>query len=912
MLNNGGIEAFLRTHKAQHNNLVAATSCTMSSSPDWNCDSPQESPETGETLDILDEDNNSICSQHSSVISEIDLTEDHNDFDDDGVLGDEEKIQLQGDETFTYNDPGLTQAQSDARDAFNLLHALNVKAQSQTAIQHRSRALQKLIDTDLEPKTVIAVLGATGVGKSAFINALLEEECLIPTNGSRACTAVSTVIAYNPDPGVKYKAQIEMISREEWRTELELAADGVSESPENLDDATEAALAKVKAVYPQLQADFKIDVDELLGVEQVSALLDQEQVFSSSCPEQFSSQLATFLDSTGQIQSLSENFEDEPQIWPLVRVVKVFARKTLLSSGAVLVDLPGVQDSNVGRASVARNFLKNCNFFWIVTNIQRAVDDKTAQDLLSDSLKRQLQLDGKLNRVCCICTKTDDIVVNEVRKNLLVPELHEISKKVRVVLPQEQKLRRKATAAEKARKEAEQRLLRINEQILNCRQQQEALLRGEFIETPTASTLGKRHRDNNKLAVVSSKLELRDVEKNFNQLERQRKAADGRRTERVQALLQFQEQHRQLEDELNDLTRKEWNLAVSSRNGVVQNRVRANFVKSIKAFNMSLQAEKGTAIGADKDHEHYRALRNTTKVFCVSSLGYQVLHERLTTSAHMPFRDAESTGVPEVQRFVKELSKDAQLQALENFLNDSRILVDSMRLWALAGKDHIKLSSDEMVVEQKALLDHLYGISAKINDACQNATKSASTLLHQNILSKVALAANSAPNQAMTISDGWAGPQKNGGLSWNRYRAVCKGNGTFSSRASSWDFNADLGNLLINSFFDSWQNYFSEEVPQVFDVALSACCGFIKEFQSKIDDYALGHGMDPTVFKLLSDQLKRRERSLKSTIDHVKGRIANDQAEANRLISPHVTDVMQPAYRQCAAESGPGTYTRMR
>ena len=51
----------------------------------------------------------------------------------------------------------------------------------------------------------------------------------------------------------------------------------------------------------------------------------------------------------------------------------------VLASGAVLVDLPGTQDSNVARGSVAENYLKHCNAIWIVSPIIRAVNDRAAK-----------------------------------------------------------------------------------------------------------------------------------------------------------------------------------------------------------------------------------------------------------------------------------------------------------------------------------------------------------------------------------------------------------------------------------------------------------------------------------------------------------------------------------------------------
>ena len=63
---------------------------------------------------------------------------------------------------------------------------------------------------------------------------------------------------------------------------------------------------------------------------------------------------------------------DQPQTWPLIRKVKLRGPWSVLSTGAVLVDLPGVRDSNAARAKVAESYLQNCNQIAIVAPIKRA------------------------------------------------------------------------------------------------------------------------------------------------------------------------------------------------------------------------------------------------------------------------------------------------------------------------------------------------------------------------------------------------------------------------------------------------------------------------------------------------------------------------------------------------------------
>ena len=61
---------------------------------------------------------------------------------------------------------------------------------------------------------------------------------------------------------------------------------------------------------------------------------------------------------------------------------------------AVIVGLPGAQDSNAARAAIADRYMQKCTSLWIVAPINRAVDDRTANSLLGESFKRQLRMDN--------------------------------------------------------------------------------------------------------------------------------------------------------------------------------------------------------------------------------------------------------------------------------------------------------------------------------------------------------------------------------------------------------------------------------------------------------------------------------------------------------------------------------------
>lgn len=126
----------------------------------------------------------------------------------------------------------------------------------------------------------------------------------------------------------------------------------------------------------------------------------------------------------------------------MIKAVRIFTKSDTLSSGAIIFDLvgssimdstccnanfpqPGIHDANAARASVADKYIQKCSNIWIVAPVSLAVDDKTAQNLLDRSFRRQLRYDSAESKITFICTKTDDISTKEVIKRLRLGQADE-------------------------------------------------------------------------------------------------------------------------------------------------------------------------------------------------------------------------------------------------------------------------------------------------------------------------------------------------------------------------------------------------------------------------------------------------------------------------------------------------------
>ncbi|XP_018123873.1 uncharacterized protein nuggc.L isoform X1 [Xenopus laevis] len=264
------------------------------------------------------------------------------------------------------------------------------------------------------PQTHIAVVGDTGAGKSSLLNALLEQEDVLPTSAMRACTAV--VVEIEKSSVIGYKADVEFFSKEEWERELKaLITDMKDKSghfkrrPDNKPE-TRVAHSRVMAVYGKIA-----ELHELKNDTTVTKYLGEKKQISENTASAFRSAIEKYIDTNSEQPRQKKG----GQFWPIVKCVRIFVPEAeVLRTGAVLVDLPGTRDSNAARDRIAKEYLQKCDVVWVVTNITRAVDDKTAKEILTSNMRRQLFMDGHYESMAVICTKTDLYNTQEIKRAL--------------------------------------------------------------------------------------------------------------------------------------------------------------------------------------------------------------------------------------------------------------------------------------------------------------------------------------------------------------------------------------------------------------------------------------------------------------------------------------------------------------
>ncbi|KAG8206959.1 hypothetical protein GTR04_5656 [Trichophyton interdigitale] len=218
----------------------------------------------------------------------------------------------------------LEELERKSKEGFHILEKLetilNKYPSSTRACETlRKQILQAMDQGKNRPLVTIGVVGATGAGKSSLINALLGEECLVPTSGMRACTASITEISYGNGPW-EYEAEIQFVSQSSWQEEMSLLLedmqDGLHEHPSAYDSDFGIAYSKFKAVYQlPLQDTQTISIEEIMENRHVAAVLGSTKYISGNHTLEFYQELRNKLKlidflGTGAFQKINDTIAD--------------------------------------------------------------------------------------------------------------------------------------------------------------------------------------------------------------------------------------------------------------------------------------------------------------------------------------------------------------------------------------------------------------------------------------------------------------------------------------------------------------------------------------------------------------------------------------------------------------------------
>ncbi|KAM4534514.1 nuclear GTPase SLIP-GC-like [Fundulus diaphanus] len=274
----------------------------------------------------------------------------------------------------------------------------------------------KIENLEIEKKELVGVFGRTGAGKTSLINAVIEEEDLLPSGSVEACTSVMIKVeASKHNDG--YEAEIEFISPEEWEDELgsmfHTIKKGNSESHGSDDGDINTdyheAVDKLTAVYGEEWSEKSCEqLREHKYFKEIRKILSSTRItLLSKSAEDLSDSIVKYT---------RNGTNDDRWYWPIVKSVTVRVPNTDFLEHVTLVDLPGNGDRNKSRDSMWKEIVGKCSAVWVVAETNRAAAETESWEILKE-ISSQIGNGGECRHLHFICTKSDDI-----------PRLHKHSK----------------------------------------------------------------------------------------------------------------------------------------------------------------------------------------------------------------------------------------------------------------------------------------------------------------------------------------------------------------------------------------------------------------------------------------------------------------------------------------------------
>ncbi|KAF6818243.1 hypothetical protein CMUS01_11952 [Colletotrichum musicola] len=658
-------------------------------------------------------------------------------------------------------------------------------------------------------KTVIGVFGNTGDGKSSTINALLGEGSILPTNCMRACTACAIELSYNheTDEESPYRAEVEFISRQTWLGEVKLALD------------------------------------------HLTAEDDRDHSDTTLSPNDVAKFLAKGVIGRG-LSGHSNNKADEDQMayWPLVKTVRIYTKAEVLSNGLTVVDLPGHQDWDAGRAAVATDRMKSCSGLWIMAPINRAADNKTAKDLLSGHFKRQLQLDGSFSAVTFICSNTDDLTLEPAVRNLKT------------------KLDPKTKEAWVEAKALGQQIIAIEKEIRASRAKRSGTQ--EAGQMSGAGRPFKRAR-----SMPASDIGFINVPHGGPRLE----------ATAVQSNVQIAKE-KQLEDlkkEKDSLLDGVRSACIRHRNDISRDAIRQYFATILRETDQQRMAGLSAVVGqVNGPVPDFDALSRHLPIFCTSSHVFQGLKGlfEADSASLSGFNTVQDTEIPQLREHAQELTEVLRVAKHKEVLRGICRLLNSLSIWTenessqYMALDGVTLGMMLMKLEE---MDRLRGV---------------------------------ALSHAVTTARTWAAPALAGGLPYGTLRGTFRRDGVWGKR----DFNEEISDAFKMGISGPWESFFRDQVPEIVDKFGLKTADKLTLFHDNIVCKLGLVGLEEIpAFKKLKDQLDLYRDELVRLAVASRGEIDTAKKNANRPFTPVVAEHMAGVYAACLQIKGPGAVGRM-
>jgi hypothetical protein len=573
----------------------------------------------------------------------------------------------------------------------------------------------------------------------------------------------------------------------------------------------------------------------------------------------------------------------------------------VLSTGACLVDLPGVRDANAARAKVSEHYLQNCDQIWVVAPIKRAVDDGTAKQLLGEQFKRRLLMDGRYGNVSFICTQTDDCEATEIMRDHqdvamekpgrweemteLLDEITVIEKEIAIFTLEEDDLKTE-------HKEATQSVTKSKAKL-------KAAIKTANVQ---AYQIAKR-QDFKSLAASRAQLRLHS----WRELHSDQMQKLDERSRKLQHRLKS----------LCSMVRSEYSTAC------LQEDFRTGLKELLrKPDGEDEEEEEGGSSGgvpATVLPENFQMA-----VHCISANDYLKILSIKPTSDGPPncFSTIEDTRIPALRAFVHETTAKFRSSFTEAFVNTASDMLDRVKLLS-ANASHIPSSrlarkfKEMFEAESKTLTERVKPIVDQFKSVTEEG-------VNDRLKPSLMTGAIKSSSAAMPTVVSWGSidrrcinmkaPHRNG-LHWSTYCATVRRDGAFFSRcAGDIDLNQELCDPMEKEFSADWQTTMDSTIKTLLadsEIRVLELCNVVEKAIASA--FVLAE-MDAARLTEMTNAASRScTTAVKAAFRAIFQFASNGQRELNRSLLRNVTAKMLLGYNAAVhVPSGRGAFNRMK
>ncbi|XP_074843181.1 uncharacterized protein LOC142009280 [Carettochelys insculpta] len=617
-----------------------------------------------------------------------------------------------------------------------------------------------------------------------------------------------------------------------------------------------AAYSRVKAVYGMIA-----ELPKLKEMKEVTQHLGTVKHISAEKAADFRRKIEKF------IASRTDNLRDMKggEFWPIVKCVKIrVPGADVLKTGAVLVDLPGIRDSSAARDNAAKEYLKNCNAVWVVASISRAVDNKTAREMLSANLRRQLLMDGQYGSLAFVCTKTDSFNITEIMSDL------NLSNEIRPIEVSLEEL------------ENQQLQMALEKETLHLQLQQHQQQR-HGAENPASFQ-------------TENDLRRRILEKEFsmNNLQREK------------------------DTKLRDIGL----ICVQSRNKFSKRQIQVDFNNSLQEMRRKAAfAESGEDEEEEPEDEALTASDTSDpgeaesqhgklQVFTVSSTEYLKLHGKLLRDGQpQVFHNDEDTEIPVLKKFAIDTALQHSMVATEKVIRNVARIISQVINYLTSQRAE---DNSHRAQVQETVQECLFRLHIRLQKVVKESLRDIQCYFSVLLLANLKKGAKRAEEMCEDKVRSWGLPFT--GYAYGTYRAICARQGVYSSVACGFvDFNEQLTEPISSAISMTWNEVFScrlgDSIKRFSKAILDKLKSFFKDLRTRLQEKGRNTG---PINVIQRHQMQATQALLCNFMLDQMEYINKRQRGVSRILTPEIQARMKPVYAACSQLNGPGCFQRMK